>query len=138
MQKEVLMVALVMLTKVWVILQDHKQRLSIAKELEQRDGEGKAYTNLGDAYQGLGDFRRAIEYHNRHLRIATEPGQKDEEGGVYYSLGYDFELLGALLETLDYYRSSVKLYEEVRALLQSEDMWKISFRNACQEAYKAL
>ena len=41
-------------------------------------------------------------------------------------------------EALDYYRSSVKLYDEVRALLQFEDVWKITFRNARHDAYTAL
>ena len=48
------------------------------------------------------------------------------------------ELSGVLHEALDYYRSSVNLYNEVRDLLQSEDTWKITFRNARQRAYTAL
>ena len=39
---------------------------------------------------------------------------------------------------LDYYRSSVKLYDDTRALLQSKDDWKIYFRDSCHIAYTAL
>ena len=41
-------------------------------------------------------------------------------------------------EALDYYRASVKLYNEIRSSLQSEDKLKISFRNKCRNAYNAL
>ena len=75
---------------------------------------------------------------SHYISIAKELGQRDAEGTACYSLGRDFELSGALHEALEYYRSSVKLYDEVRALLQSEDVWKISFRNASQDAYTAL
>ncbi|KAL9952380.1 hypothetical protein ACROYT_G039630, partial [Oculina patagonica] len=55
-----------------------------------------------------------------------------------YSLGYDFECSGSLQVACDYYRSSIELYNDVRALLQSEDVWKITFRNAYHRAYTAL
>ena len=41
-------------------------------------------------------------------------------------------------EARDHYRCSVKLYNDVRALLQSKDVWKITFRNAHQHACTAL
>ena len=41
-------------------------------------------------------------------------------------------------EALNYYRSSVKLCNGLRALVQPEDILKISFRNACHYAYSAL
>ncbi|KAL9954591.1 hypothetical protein ACROYT_G042153 [Oculina patagonica] len=116
----------------------HKQSLSIAKELKDRAGEGSAYGNLGNAYQGLGNFKQAIDYHKQQHSIAKELGQREKEGLACYSLGCDLKLSGALHEALDYYRSSVKVYNELRSLLQSEDTWKITFRNACQHAYTAL
>ena len=116
----------------------HNQRLSIAKELGDKAGEGRAYGNLGVAFDGLGDFKQAIKYHNQDLSIAKELGDKAGEGTSYYSLGYHFETSGSLEEALSYYRSSVKLYNEMSALLQSEDVWKISFRSFRHHAYTAL
>ena len=115
-----------------------KQALEIAKELGQKDGEGRAYANLGTAYTSLGDFKQAIDYHSQALGIVRKLGQKNEEGHACYILGRDFELSGELHEALNYYRSSVKVYNEVRSLLKSEDTWKVSFRNACQHSYAAL
>ncbi|XP_020603564.1 iron-sulfur cluster assembly 2 homolog, mitochondrial-like [Orbicella faveolata] len=41
---------------------NHQMRhLSIAKEMGDRAGEGRAYGNLGIAYQRIGDFKQAIE-----------------------------------------------------------------------------
>ena len=112
--------------------------LSISKELENRAEEGKAYGKLGNVYHALGDSKQAIYYHNQALTIARELGQKSEEGSACYSLGRDFELSGDLHEALNYYRCSVNVYNEVRSLLQSEDTWKISFRNACRDSYTDL
>ena len=116
----------------------HNQHLSIAKELGDRSGEGRAYGNLGNAYQSLGDFKQAIRYHNQYLSIAKELGDRTGEGSSCYFLGLDFELSGNLQVALDYYRLSVQLINDTRALLQSEDDWKISFRNSCHAAYTAL
>ena len=118
---------------------DYLQKwLSISKELETRAEEGQAYGCLGNAYRGLGHFKLAIYYHNQNLSIAKELGKKKEEGLAYYCLGTDFELLDSLHVALSYYQLSVDVYNEVRSLLQSEDTWKISLRNACQYSYTAL
>ena len=49
-------------------------------------GEGRAFRNLGNAYDSLGDFQKAIEYQERHLKIAKEVGNKAGEGGAYDNL----------------------------------------------------
>jgi len=116
----------------------HNQNLSIAKEVGDRVGEGKAYGNLGNAYHSLGDIKQAIKYQNQHLSIVKEVGDKAEEGSAHYSLGHVLESSGSICEALDYYRSSVNLFEQTRALLQSEDAWKIGFRDLYQVAYTAL
>ena len=103
-----------------------------------RAGEGRAYANLGNAYQSLGDFKRAEKYHKQRLSIAKELGDRAGEGTACCFLGRDFELSGNLQVALDYYRLSVKLINDTRALLQSEDDWKISFRNSYHAAYTAL
>jgi hypothetical protein len=48
------------------------QDLAIAKEVGDRAGEGKAYGNIGIAYESQGDVSKAIEYHMQDLAIAIE------------------------------------------------------------------
>ena len=116
----------------------HRVRLSIAKEVGDRAGEGRVYANLGNASHSLGNFKQAIEYHKLDLSIAKEVGDMAGEGSAYYSLGSDYESSGSYCEALDYYRWSVKHLNSTRGLLQSEDAWKISFRDLYRVAYTAL
>ena len=41
-------------------------------------GESRCYTNLGVAYESLGDYTKAIEYHEKALVIKKEIKDKDE------------------------------------------------------------
>ena len=119
-------------------IQYHQQALRDAKEIGDRPGEGIVCGNLGHVYHSQGDFGQAIKYHKQHLAIAKELGNKAIEGSACYSLGLDFESSGSLHEAVDYYQSSVKSFDVTRSLLQSEDKWKISFRDLYRDAYTAL
>ena len=52
----------------------HLRDLKVAKEVMDRAGEGRAYCNLGNAYQGLGDFKQAVEYHMLHCHCQRSRG----------------------------------------------------------------
>ena len=49
----------------------HEKHFKNAVEIGDRGGEGRAYGNLGNAYDLLGDYRKALEYHERHLKICN-------------------------------------------------------------------
>ncbi|MBU7028222.1 MAG: tetratricopeptide repeat protein [Theionarchaea archaeon] len=38
----------------------HEKSLEIAEKIEDRSGESECYTNLGNAYLSLADYRKAI------------------------------------------------------------------------------
>ena len=115
-----------------------KQCLSITKEIGDRAREGKAHACMGKLYRDLGDFKHAIEHHKKSLSIANEVGDMVFEGDAYCLLGLDYESEASLSEALNCYQSSIRLLEKTRNLLQSEDAWKISFRDVHQTAYTAL
>ena len=115
-----------------------KQHLSIAKETGDRAGEGKASGNLGTVYYSLGDYKQAMEHHKECLIIAKEVGDRVSEGTACYVLGRDYESTASFSEALDYYRSSIRLFDCTRALLQTEDAWKVSFHDLYREVYTAL
>ena len=116
----------------------HMESLKIAKEVGDRAGEGAAYGNLGTVCQSRGKLEQTIEFFKKKLNIAKELGQRVQEGEACFSLGQALELHDASSDALDYYRLSVKLFNHSRALLLSQDVWKISFRNACHYSYTAL
>ena len=70
-----------------------EQQLSIAIEVGDRAGQGRAYGNLGNAYQSLGQFQQAIEYHKQDLSIAIEVGDRAGQGGAYGNLGNAYDSL---------------------------------------------
>ena len=107
----------------------HQQSLSIAKEIGDKDTEGKAYTNLGIACQSIGDYKNAIEFHQQSLSIAKEIGDKYLEQKTNDNLGFSFQKLHDFRKAEECYESSIKVFEEMRLLLQEKDEWKISFRD---------
>ena len=116
----------------------YDRRLCIAQELGDKAGEGVAYGNLGTVSQNIGNYMKAIDCHKQQLRIGKEIGDKGMLGIAYSNIGQCFEMLKSLLEALENYQTSVKVFNEMRSLLQSEDRWKIGFRNEYNLAYTGL
>ena len=119
-------------------IEHHERHLKIAKEVGDKAGEGAAYGNLGCDYSSLEDFRRAIEYHERCLKSAKEAGSKVVVASSLFNLGLDSGSQGDPSRAVDYLQTSVITYNEIRAGLHPKDEWKISFRDAHDDAYTHL
>ncbi|XP_044167575.1 LOW QUALITY PROTEIN: tetratricopeptide repeat protein 28-like, partial [Acropora millepora] len=91
----------------------HEKHLKIAIEIGDRGGEGRAYGNLGNAYQSLGDYRKAIEYHEKSLKIATEIGDRGGEGRAYGNLGIASWSLGDYRKAIEYHEKCLKIAIEI-------------------------
>ena len=87
--------------------------LTIAKEVDDRAGEGRAYCNLGNAYKGLADFKQAIEYHMLDLTIAKEVGDRAGEGRAYGNLGNAYRSLGDFKQAIEYHMLHLTIAKEV-------------------------
>ena len=116
----------------------YNRRLCIAKELGDKAGEGAACGYLGSISLLLARYTVAIGWNEKRLRIAKHLGDKDMEGKAYSDLGRCFEMLESLSKALENYQTSVEVFNQMRSLLQSEDKWKIGFRNECNYAYTGL
>jgi len=116
----------------------YNRRLCIAKELGHKAGEGAACGYLGSISLLLARYTIAIGWNEKRLRIAKHLGDKYMEGKAYSALGRCFEMLERLSKALENYQTSVEVFNQMRSLLQSEDKWKIGFRNECNYAYTAL
>ena len=61
--------------------------MAIAREIKDRQSEGKALGNLGVAYISLGNYAKAIEYAQQVLAIAREIKDRQSEGKALGNLG---------------------------------------------------
>ena len=106
-----------MLTGHWVTIENaieyHEKDFKIAIEIGDRGGEGGAYGNLGNAYQSLGDYRKAIEYHEKDLKIDIEIGDRSGEGGAYGNLGNAYQSLGDYRKAIEYHEKHLKIAIEI-------------------------
>ena len=91
----------------------HKQNLTIAEELGDRAGEGRAYYDLGMAYYQLGDINQATEYHQHHLTIAKVLGDRAGERRAYHNLGLAYRVLGDFNQAIKYHKQHLTIAEDL-------------------------
>jgi len=70
-----------------------------------RAGEGKAYGNLGNAHESLGDFSNANKCHTQWLAIAKEVGDRAGEGRAYGNLGTGHMHLNEYVKSVAYFEA---------------------------------
>ena len=87
--------------------------MKIAKELGDRSGEGKAYANLGNACESLGDFKTAKDYYEYELKIAKELSDRSGEGRAYGKLAMAYYNLGNFRTAIDYYEHILKMAKQL-------------------------
>ena len=107
----------------------HQQSLRIAKEIRNKEEEARVYNHLGASYGRLGDYKKEIEFNQQSLSIAKEIGAKNLEQNTYASLGHSFEKRHDFRKAEECYESGIKVFEEMRFLLEKKDEWKITFRD---------
>ena len=96
------------------------------------------HITIGQAYHDLGDLQKAIEFTQLSLSIAEKTGNKNSEGAVYNNLASIFFSFGDVIKAEECAKSSIKLCEDKRDLLQGKDEWKISLRNEKDRSYTLL
>ena len=81
--------------------------------MRNKGSEGAAYTNLGNAYHSLGDYKKAIEFHQQSLSIAKEIGEKGSEGATYTNLGVAYHSLSDYKKAIKFHLWSLSIAEEI-------------------------
>lgn len=115
-----------------------QQALIIAIDAGDKSTEGGTYHLLGKVHSSTGDYKSAIELIQQALCIAQENGEKYSEGLIYGDLGFAYRFLGDICKAEDCFKSSVKICDNLRDLMQSKDEWKISFRDLNKRFYSSL
>ena len=88
--------------------------MKIAQEIGDRSGEGKAYGNLGNVYNSLSEYGKAIEYQEKRLKIALEIGDRCGEGRAYGNLGSAYCSLSEYGKAIEYHEKRLKIAQEIR------------------------
>ena len=81
--------------------------------VDDRSREGWADANLGNTYQILGSFEKAIEYHEKHLKIAKEAGDRSGVGETYGKLGNAYQSLGNFQKAIEYHEKHLKTAKQL-------------------------
>jgi|SRR5579883_1292647 len=94
-------------------IEHYQQSLATAREIGDRDGEGRALGNLGLVYQRLSDYPQAIEYHQQFLTIAREIGYRQGEGIALGNLGLAYYFLGDYPQAIEYHQQHLTIAREI-------------------------
>jgi tetratricopeptide (TPR) repeat protein len=87
--------------------------LDIAREQEDKWGEGAWLGNLGICYANLGQTQRAIEYHEQALAIAREIGDRPGEARHLGNLGICYADLGQTQRAIEVYEQALAIAREI-------------------------
>jgi tetratricopeptide (TPR) repeat protein len=88
--------------------------LAAARRLGHRSAEGAHLGNLGNAYQSLGEYRRAIEYYEQQLKITREVSDRRGEGNGLGGLGNAYQSLGEYPRAIEYHEQRLQIAREIR------------------------
>ncbi|WP_013323458.1 CHAT domain-containing protein [Gloeothece verrucosa] len=90
-------------------IQSFQEALILLRQQNDRQGEGQALKNLGNAYFWLGDYAKALDYGQKALDIARDIGDQDLEARALLNLGNLANELQEYPKANDYYQQSLNL-----------------------------
>jgi tetratricopeptide (TPR) repeat protein len=91
----------------------HKSALAADQFLGDRQAEGVALGNLGNAYAALGETRKAIEFYEQRMVIAREIGDRRGEAIGSWNLGQSYEKAEELEKAIKYMQICVDFEREI-------------------------
>ena len=90
-----------------------QQCLTIAREIGDRNTEGKSLVNLGLAYYSQGQYSEAIELFQQSLTIAREIGDRNTEGLSLANLGLAYFQQGQYPEAIELFQQSLAMARDI-------------------------
>ncbi|MGH3971795.1 MAG: tetratricopeptide repeat protein [Pseudonocardiaceae bacterium] len=85
----------------------HEIGLAATRHLRDRNGEAWIANNLGDGYQGLKRFEKAIDHLRQALVAWRELDDRWGEGWTLYNLGTVYRRMGRFDEALEHYHQAL-------------------------------
>lgn len=78
-----------------------------------KEMEGAALGNLGNAYYSLGQIERAIDFLEQALAIQRETGDKRGQGDLLGNLGNTYYSLGQVEQAIDHFEQALAISREI-------------------------
>ncbi len=91
-----------------------QKSLIIAREIKNRESEGKELGNLGATYLYMGDYAKAIDYQKKFLSIAREIKDRQSEGKALGNLGLAYLSLGDYPKAINYLQKWSAIAREIK------------------------
>jgi CHAT domain-containing protein len=83
--------------------------LAIKREIGDRNGEAASLNNLGNAYNFLGQYPKAIEFFQQSLAIEGEIGGRNEVAQSMNNLGRAYYSLGQYPKAIEFFQQSLSI-----------------------------
>ena len=87
--------------------------VTAARAVGDKQAEGNALGNLGNAWAGLGEPRKAIDYHEQALVVSRAIKDRRAEGQDLGNLGNAWARLGEPRKAIDYYEQRLVIAREI-------------------------
>ncbi len=88
-----------------------KVSVDIARLISDRNGESICLSGLGNAYNSLGYYQKAIECYQQSLKMRKENSDRSGEANVWFNLGLVLEKTNQEAEAIIAYRHARKIYQ---------------------------
>ncbi|UNU22112.1 CHAT domain-containing protein [Microcoleus vaginatus PCC 9802] len=85
----------------------------MSREIGNRQGEANSLGNLGNAFDSLGQFDRAIAFHEQSLEIKREIGDRQGEANSLGNLGSAYISLGQYQKAIAFHEQSLEISREI-------------------------
>ncbi len=91
----------------------YQQALDIHKQVGNKASVGTTLNNIGEVYNSLGEYPKALDYYQQALAIHKQVGNKLMEGTTLHNIGLVYENLGEYTLSLDYYQKSLAIKKQI-------------------------
>ena len=95
-------------------IQSCQKALAIYLEIQDRQGEGLALKDLGNAYYFTKKYAQAFDYQQKALLVARAIKDRQLEGAALTNLGNADSALGDFSKAIDYYQKSLTITQEIK------------------------
>ena len=85
----------------------------IKKEIGEYRGKSICYAGLGNTYNDMGKFNKAIKFHKKSLRVSKKNSYTESKLGAYINIGICYHNLRKFNKAIEKYKNALKISKEI-------------------------